>query len=32
MNAQKNPDSVIAELNKIKGVGVWIAELTMLYA
>jgi DNA-3-methyladenine glycosylase II len=30
MKNQKNPDKTIAELDEIKGIGVWTAELTML--
>jgi len=30
MKDQKNPNNIIAELDKIKGIGVWTAELTML--
>jgi DNA-3-methyladenine glycosylase II len=30
MKTQKNPDNIIAELDEIKGIGVWTAELTML--
>jgi len=30
MKDQKNPNNIIAELDEIKGIGVWTAELTML--
>jgi DNA-3-methyladenine glycosylase II len=30
MKNQKNPSDIIAELDEIKGIGVWTAELTML--
>jgi DNA-3-methyladenine glycosylase II len=30
MKNPKNPNNIIAELDKIKGIGVWTAELTML--
>jgi len=30
MKNEKNPERIIAELDEIKGIGVWTAELTML--
>jgi len=27
---KKNPELIIAELDEIKGIGIWSAELTML--
>jgi hypothetical protein len=32
MKAQKNHDSIIPELDNIKGKSVWTAELTRLYS
>ena len=30
MKNEKNPDQIISELDEIRGIGVWTAELTML--
>ena len=30
MKNEKNPDRIISELDEIRGIGVWTAELTML--
>jgi DNA-3-methyladenine glycosylase II len=30
MKNEKNPDRIIAELDEVRGIGIWTAELTML--
>ena len=30
MKNEENPDRIISELDEIRGIGVWTAELTML--